>query len=1083
MPTIKDPNANELKESAIGNPYMFTGRRFEKEPETDPLALQQVRYDEPVFTGSNTDPSALGVTVWQYLATEQTNVSVQFNLVDANEVTESFSVTIQTNEPNGPPQTVFIGDSKEFVDDGGGVVRLYSRDFDNGQTFAVNQGDLVEISLAEGLPDGSRWQAVSGVSGIINKAVYFYRKRFYDSSTGRFLRTDPLGLYGGDLNLYRYAANNPVTRYDPLGTQSLQCILQSISKALKSVLGYIPPEEQDVIIAGVEHAINYNEAIQEAYDSSYGTYGGLDSDQALTDSINAARSSGSTLSGLDEELTKFECDAGEPTYIQLSHRIPSLKDEKNDMSKELTAEIRCPYPDALIRAHLPIFGTASGEDFDRYELAYKSSGSDNADWQTLHTGFQPVVTDFKLDDNLFDTEASIAGNLGTLDTGLTSYAYWTHDGSTIDFDQGDYLIRLRAFDQKGNLAEHTVPFTVGRVITNGWGGEVVSSDSQIKLLVPPRSLPKRIMVFACVPVKIEDVRNVLVNSPQKPQKCWELRPPGTEFLQPITIKLAEQEEPVTWMIWDGQTKRWNRLSQDSSFTSDTVVKLTKLPTARCLIGVFEQSSAVSGTPLYPGLAENPEEARSATSDDLDGWKGLHSKWGAKVKRISEGDRDFIRMTNQQEVGTFAAATGAKTFYPEETPVISFDYRFTPDLRLNLGLVTEDHCYEIALTGETSPYSRAGINLIGKVPGIKADNKWHHAELDLQEYPSLKGAKVEQLVFWNWENQGILKLALGKNSKDAVADISSFKINPATTLLKQSDGFRRKANTPVLWSIGKVDASAGEFCHQADALLNYSLDQPWRRFTRALTEYYPEINIKFTLADENVPKTAALLLNASEFDINSGGRVSVSAKLNDEPTKFVIFDDRATKRHCIPLSGLRIGANTLSLRRIEGGDWIAWDALELVPVSAINPVSLNVTFDEDLLYEKETGDDYVYGHSKAFLERACTQDDPALTIWFYTNKSGIEDGEKFELRIGSRAGGTNVSMGTQVRITLNDKWIGENWFPASAKEVTFPVYGTVLRSGWNKITLRWVAGSEWIVWDRLTLTPKTKIGSARGSEIE
>jgi len=48
-------------------------------------------------------------------------------------------------------------------------------------------------------------------------ALYFYRARYYDPATGRFLQEDPIGFGGGDVNLYRYVANNPVNFVDPAG--------------------------------------------------------------------------------------------------------------------------------------------------------------------------------------------------------------------------------------------------------------------------------------------------------------------------------------------------------------------------------------------------------------------------------------------------------------------------------------------------------------------------------------------------------------------------------------------------------------------------------------------------------------------------------------------------------------------------------------------------------------------------------------------------------------------------------------------------------------------------------------------------
>jgi RHS repeat-associated protein len=47
--------------------------------------------------------------------------------------------------------------------------------------------------------------------------LYYYRARYYDPGTQRFLSQDPLGLYAGDLNPYRYAGNNSISFRDPTG--------------------------------------------------------------------------------------------------------------------------------------------------------------------------------------------------------------------------------------------------------------------------------------------------------------------------------------------------------------------------------------------------------------------------------------------------------------------------------------------------------------------------------------------------------------------------------------------------------------------------------------------------------------------------------------------------------------------------------------------------------------------------------------------------------------------------------------------------------------------------------------------------
>jgi RHS repeat-associated protein len=50
--------------------------------------------------------------------------------------------------------------------------------------------------------------------------LYFYRARYLDASTGRFLSEDPL-MFGGGPNFYDYVANNPIEFVDPSGEQAL----------------------------------------------------------------------------------------------------------------------------------------------------------------------------------------------------------------------------------------------------------------------------------------------------------------------------------------------------------------------------------------------------------------------------------------------------------------------------------------------------------------------------------------------------------------------------------------------------------------------------------------------------------------------------------------------------------------------------------------------------------------------------------------------------------------------------------------------------------------------------------------------
>jgi len=50
----------------------------------------------------------------------------------------------------------------------------------------------------------------------IEIGLYYNRARYYNSYTGRFLQTDPIG-YDDGINWYAYCGNNPVGRADPSG--------------------------------------------------------------------------------------------------------------------------------------------------------------------------------------------------------------------------------------------------------------------------------------------------------------------------------------------------------------------------------------------------------------------------------------------------------------------------------------------------------------------------------------------------------------------------------------------------------------------------------------------------------------------------------------------------------------------------------------------------------------------------------------------------------------------------------------------------------------------------------------------------
>lgn len=80
-------------------------------------------------------------------------------------------------------------------------------------------GGILRIQIPPGkriLGDQFRYTGREWDSEI---GLYYYRARYYDPFSGRFITRDPLGLAAGDINFYRYVGNNPINYVDPLGLQ------------------------------------------------------------------------------------------------------------------------------------------------------------------------------------------------------------------------------------------------------------------------------------------------------------------------------------------------------------------------------------------------------------------------------------------------------------------------------------------------------------------------------------------------------------------------------------------------------------------------------------------------------------------------------------------------------------------------------------------------------------------------------------------------------------------------------------------------------------------------------------------------
>jgi RHS repeat-associated protein len=135
------------------------------------------------FTGSATVPSTRyfhGTNVDQVLAQESSN-------------TTTWLLSDQ------------IGTTRDLVNNSGTLLNHFTYDSFGNQTGSTPNATVDTRYKFTG-------REFDGETGD-----YFYRSRYYDPEVGRFLGEDAIDFRSGDVNLYRYAGNQPLVAIDPSG--------------------------------------------------------------------------------------------------------------------------------------------------------------------------------------------------------------------------------------------------------------------------------------------------------------------------------------------------------------------------------------------------------------------------------------------------------------------------------------------------------------------------------------------------------------------------------------------------------------------------------------------------------------------------------------------------------------------------------------------------------------------------------------------------------------------------------------------------------------------------------------------------
>ncbi len=140
----------------------------------------------------------------------------------------------------------------------------------------------------------------------------------------------------------------------------------------------------------------------------------------------------------------------------------------------------------------------------------------------------------------------------------------------------------------------------------------------------------------------------------------------------------------------------------------------------------------------------------------------------------------LKITNATVGGPFAAYCIAKPLRLQRYPVVSFDYRLPPEVKVNFYLLVNGAWHVVRLSAEQPEES--GVNVLGEFPGVVADGTWRHTSFNLLSalkklYPEHEYFDAQQIAFAS-PQLDYVRCGIGGNPLGASFWIDNFRLGPA-----------------------------------------------------------------------------------------------------------------------------------------------------------------------------------------------------------------------------------------------------------------------------------------------------------------
>lgn len=450
-----------------------------------------------------------------------------------------------------------------------------------------------------------------------------------------------------------------------------------------------------------------------------------------------------------------------------------------------TAKIEIPYPDSLVRSDIPIFGKAYGKDFKEFILDY-GEGKDPKEWILINKSDIPQKK-YKttVGQDMTSFGKTIDGNLGTWKTGLDEYKYGEHPVNL----SGIYTLRLRTFENRGNIAEDRITLEVGRIILNSIGGCAQSEDKLAIFEVKEHSLYTSAVL---VSLKALDKNPFPQKDLTQISKVYELREPDEKFTQPANLKIKYDtnvdQKTLKIYSYDTQRKIWQPLDSKLIKNENAILaQITKTPPKFALYAIFSSNEKAKEIPPQQATIKSREVEilfqNNTFEEDVEDWHTKYPTIGARLSLAKKDDNtNCLKLTNPTSPSNFSSSIITEPFNAKDYPFIRFDYKVPKDLKINFQAKVGNKWYDIIFTDDEKIYWDVNMEKIGEVKNIIADNNWHTVYFNL--YDMLKDKTnnylIQKLTLADWDVAGFMKLELGHNKKDATYYIDNFAIAPSAS---------------------------------------------------------------------------------------------------------------------------------------------------------------------------------------------------------------------------------------------------------------------------------------------------------------